>query len=79
MIPLAEYFLEKMCRENHKERKHLSSKAKQKLLDYSWPGNVRELANIIERAVVMDSAIEISPEHLYLEERTNKETTDEHR
>jgi two-component system response regulator AtoC len=67
IIPLANYFLEKMCQENHKEKKHLSAEAKKKLLDYPWPGNVRELANIIERAVVMDSSTAISPEHLYLE------------
>lgn len=67
IIPLAEYFLEKMCMENHKERKRLTSEAKKKLLEYSWPGNVRELANIIERAVVMTSSSDIGPEYLYLE------------
>ena len=34
---------------------------------YQWPGNVRELANILERAVVMDNAPQIGPEHLLIE------------
>ncbi len=67
IIPLVEYFVEKMCVDNHKEIKKLTPAAKKKLLAYHWPGNVRELANIIERAVVMDLSSSIAPEHLYLE------------
>lgn len=67
IVPLAEYFLNKMCLENHREPKQLTAEAKQKLLDYPWPGNARELANILERAVVMDTARQIAPDHLYLE------------
>jgi two-component system response regulator AtoC len=64
-IPLlAEYFLEKFSRENHSVLKKLTEEARQKLLAYPWPGNVRELANIIERAVVMNSEASIRPEHL---------------
>jgi two-component system, NtrC family, response regulator AtoC len=47
--------------------KALSPQAEKKLLDYSWPGNTRELANIIERAVVMDTSKYIEPELLYIE------------
>lgn len=64
ILPLAEYFLQVICRENHSETKELTPEAQKVLLDYSWPGNVRELANIIERAVVMDSNRMISPEYL---------------
>jgi len=60
IIPLAEYFLEN-------SRKQLTAAAKKKLLEYSWPGNVRELANVIERAVVLDSDTKIDAEHLHLE------------
>ncbi|MDF2576986.1 MAG: atoC [Chlamydiales bacterium] len=73
IIPLAEYFLEQMCIENHKDRKKLSLQAKQKLLDYPWPGNIRELANIIERAVVMDFSNNIAAEHLYIEQKVLKQ------
>lgn len=67
IIPLAEYFAKKLCQENHRELKQLTSEAKKKLLDYYWPGNARELANILERAVVMDASKLIDPVHLYLE------------
>lgn len=64
VVPLANYFIEKFCKENHKEMKKLSSKAQKKLQEHPWPGNIRELANIIERTVVMDLAQTIEPEHL---------------
>ncbi len=67
ILLLAEYFIEKTCRENHLEKKGLSSSAKEKLLAYNWPGNVRELGNVIERAIVMDRAKTIQGEHLYLD------------
>jgi two-component system response regulator AtoC len=68
IIPLAEHFLAKLHRETYKDKlKKLSAESKQKLLDYPWPGNARELANVIERAVVMDSDEIIAPEHLNLE------------
>lgn len=73
IIPLAHYFLEKFCLENHKPLKTLHDRAIQKLLQYGWPGNVRELANIIERTVVLDFAPLIDAEHLYLNSSEAKE------
>ncbi len=67
IIPLAEHFIEQMCRENHFDSKKLSESAKRKLIEYRWPGNVRELANVIERSVVMDPGKIIQGDHLYLE------------
>jgi two-component system response regulator AtoC len=67
IIPLAEYFIECACQNNHLERKKLSAEAKKKLLDYRWPGNVRELANVIERAIVMDHGKVIQENHLHLD------------
>lgn len=64
ILPLSEYFLEKMCVENHKSKKTLTPEARRFLMDYSWPGNVRELMNVLERAVVMDYSADIAPEHL---------------
>ncbi|MGA8164779.1 MAG: sigma-54 dependent transcriptional regulator [Waddliaceae bacterium] len=69
ILPLVNYFLEKMCGENHKEKMTLSSEAAEILLNYRWPGNVRELANIIERAVVMTNAKTIHPEQIYLDSK----------
>lgn len=68
IIPLSEYFLEKMSLENRKNNtRQFTQEAKAKLLAYPWPGNTRELANVIERAVVMDNSSKIAPEHLYIE------------
>lgn len=72
ILPLARYFLEKFCAENHKSLKTLTEQALKKLLDYPWPGNVRELANIIERTVVLDFDPLIDAEHLYLDSSVSK-------
>ncbi len=69
ILPLAQFFLEKTCAENHKPLKKLTEGAIQKLLHYPWPGNVRELANIIERTVVLDFDPAIDAEHLYLDSK----------
>jgi two-component system response regulator AtoC len=76
ILPLAHFFLEKFCRENHKGIKKLTDKATQRLLDYPWPGNVRELANIIERTVVLDFDEEIDAEHLYLDSSVRSPKTE---
>ncbi len=68
ILPLSEYFIERICQENHKEIKLLAANAKQKLLNYPWPGNVRELANILERVVVMHTAKEIKAEELLIDQ-----------
>ena len=72
IIPLAEYFVKKMCQDNQKKMKTLTTEAKKKLASYGWPGNIRQLANIIERTVVMDISETITAEHIILEngERT---------
>lgn len=72
VIPLAEYFIERLCMENHKKPQSLSPQAKERLLSYSWPGNVRELANIMERAVVMNPGEEIGPEYIYIDKPEGK-------
>lgn len=67
IVPLAEFFIERTCRENHLPRKSLSEGAKEKLLCYRWPGNVRELSNVIERAIVMDQGKVVQENHLHLD------------
>lgn len=66
ILPLAEYFIEKLCQENHKNKKIITPDAKKRILAYDWPGNVRELANILERAVVLNTSDRISAEEIYL-------------
>jgi transcriptional regulator with GAF, ATPase, and Fis domain len=55
IVPLAEYFLMKYCRENRQPFTRLSAEAKSTLTLHHWPGNVRELENVISRAVVLSS------------------------
>jgi len=64
-IPLlVEHFLQKYSQENEREARHITPEALRPLVAYSWPGNVRELENVVERAVVLSSGIEIGSELL---------------
>jgi two-component system response regulator AtoC len=67
VVPLAEHFLYKLCKNNAKAPKRLSPCAKKRLLEYDWPGNVRELSNIIERTIILHSGDCIEAEHLMIE------------
>jgi len=60
-IPLlADFFLKKYAEENSRAVPHMTPEALRPLMAYSWPGNVRELENVIERAVVLSSGLEIT-------------------
>ncbi len=57
-------FLDEFNRENDRQIKGLSSKAKAAMFRYAWPGNIRELRNCMESAVVMCSGDEITLQDL---------------
>ena len=61
---LAEFFVDRYCREMKKPTKSLSREGMSLLEKYHWPGNVRELENTIERAVILAEGKKIGPEHL---------------
>lgn len=63
---LANAFLQKLSRENHRRVKGLTKKALQALNRHSWPGNVRELINRIHRAVVLSESRLITHQDLGL-------------
>ncbi len=64
-IPLlAGFFLNRYSVENERPTRHITPEALRPLLTYSWPGNVRELENVIERAVVLSTDVEVGPELL---------------
>ncbi|HND84342.1 MAG TPA: sigma 54-interacting transcriptional regulator, partial [Pseudobdellovibrionaceae bacterium] len=46
---LVDFFLHRMHEQNPGQKKVLTKRALEVLMDYSWPGNVRELQNQIER------------------------------
>ena len=66
IVSLADYFLAKYNKLNHKNVKRISTPAINMLMSYHWPGNVRELENMIAGAVIMSttntiSAIDLPP------------------
>ncbi|MGF1737148.1 phage shock protein operon transcriptional activator [Photobacterium satsumensis] len=56
ILPLAEYYAVKMCRElSFSFFAGFSQQAQHQLQTYPWPGNIRELKNVIERSVFRHS------------------------
>lgn len=51
--PLAEFFLEEICRGQGLSQKRFAGNVWPLLQDHNWPGNVRELNNVVERAAVL--------------------------
>jgi Nif-specific regulatory protein len=74
ILLLADHFLEKYAKENHKNIKRLSTPAIDMLMEYHWPGNVRELENCIERAVLLCEEGVIHSYHLPPTLQTGKES-----
>jgi two-component system response regulator HydG len=64
VVVLAEHFLRKFARENHRQIDGLSPAARSKLMSHRWPGNVRELENAMERAVVFSEGSIVEAEAL---------------
>jgi DNA-binding NtrC family response regulator len=72
---LAEYFLRTFGLSMNRNIHSISRAARQKLLSHHWPGNVRELRNVIERALILETATEIQANSLpdfQLEARLHK-------
>ena len=56
IVPIAEYFIERIAVSEGLLSKTLSKGARHYLLQQSWPGNVRELENLIHRALVLSES-----------------------
>ncbi len=71
---IAEHYLKHFNQVMGTEVRGFSRESVMILENHDWPGNVRELANMVERAVNMNSGGLIRPEHLppYLVERNVK-------
>jgi two-component system response regulator HydG len=64
-IPLlAHHFLRRYAEKNAKSITGFAEETLDILQTYPWPGNVRELENVIERAVVLTRATQITPADL---------------
>jgi transcriptional regulator with PAS, ATPase and Fis domain len=76
MILLAEHFLKIFRLALNKNTGGFTAAARQKLLGHRWPGNVRELRNVVERALILETAREVQPASLpdfMVESRLQKE------
>jgi Nif-specific regulatory protein len=63
---LARHLLHRCNRQMRKQITDFSPAAMAMLQQYHWPGNVRELANVIERAMVIATGANITPDLLPL-------------
>ena len=61
---LIDHFLEKYNAENGRQLRKIPREVLGLMLRYAWPGNVRELENAIERAVVLSSDEQFTPDLL---------------
>jgi two-component system, NtrC family, response regulator AtoC len=64
VLLLAGHFLKIFRATMNKNVSGLAHATRQKLLSHRWPGNVRELRNVIERALILETAREIQSSSL---------------
>ena len=57
--PLVHYFVRRFSLKIGRKITRIQRETMERLMNYSWPGNVRELENVIERAVILSTGIEL--------------------
>jgi DNA-binding NtrC family response regulator len=67
LLPLAEKLIQQFTKKYHKDKLTLSADALSKLQAHSWPGNIRQLSHVIERAVLLSTCDQITPQQLLLD------------
>ena len=55
VMPLAEHFLARFCRQANRPKLHISDEARKRIQGHTWPGNVRELRNLMERVAFLSA------------------------
>lgn len=61
---LSEFFLQSHSEKYGRNSIRLSKSAEELLMNYLWPGNIRELGNVIERAVLLSEADQITGDEI---------------
>lgn len=64
IVPLANFFLETICRDYELPAKRFTPAAIRMMQAYEWPGNVRQLQNIVERSAVLCEGLDIGPDYV---------------
>lgn len=74
---LADFFIERHCREQGIEKLELADETLEWLVNYDWPGNVRELKNSLHAGIVLCQDTVLYPEDLQLIEAEEMNEPDE--
>lgn len=69
IIPLAERFIVRFCKQYDKEQMTFSPPAKEKMIAHPWYGNIRELEHVIEKVVIINDDRQIPAEMFQLSSR----------
>ncbi|QDT55062.1 Nitrogen fixation protein VnfA [Caulifigura coniformis] len=64
ILPLAEFFLERFCRQANRKKLVIGPEAAKRLQLHGWPGNVRELRNLMERVAFLTAGDQVGSEDL---------------
>ena len=76
IVPLAERFITRFCKQYDKAPISLTASACEKLTAHSWYGNIRELEHAIEKAVIICDGNSIPAEMFQLAQKTEIQQTE---
>lgn len=76
IVPLAERFITRFCKQYDKAPISLTASACEKLTAHSWYGNIRELEHAIEKAVIICDGNSIPAEMFQLVQKTEVQETE---
>lgn len=76
IVPLAERFITRFCKQYDKAPISLTASACEKLTAHSWYGNIRELEHAIEKAVIICNGNSIPAEMFQLVQKTEIQQTE---
>lgn len=76
IVPLAERFIARFCKQYDKASISLSPAACEKLTAHAWYGNIRELEHAIEKAVIISDGETIPAEMFQLVQKTENPETE---
>lgn len=73
IVPLAELFISRFCRQYNRKLITLSREACERLITHNWYGNIRELEHAIEKAVIICDGDSIPADLFQFTSRTKAE------